>query len=188
MRLKTFLKVVLFHVAALLSAGILFLLLYLSGLLSSLVLFYRGILLIAVTTVILGVTTLLLRYRWRSFLTGRDIVLAVVTFFCVSLLLFTLLPVTIDRSISVFILDYMAEHPHEVMTEQKMEALFVDQYVNENRAMNKRFEEQIASGNIRPVEGGYLISDRGRVAVRLFDAVTRFFSLHQWRFPASPKA
>ena len=58
---------------------------------------------------------------------------------------FTHLPVTADRSISVFMLGYLADHKGESFTEEQIESIFIKRYVQDYGAFEKRLHEQEAT-------------------------------------------
>ena len=77
------------------------------------------------------------------------------------------LPVTIDRSISVFLLGEMAAHPDRSYSAADLRTLFKDTYVDGFQQIERRVDEQERSGNIRRVGAGYEISPQGRAFVHL---------------------
>ena len=91
------------------------------------------------------------------------------------MVLFTLIPVTVERSVSVFTLSYMQENPG-VYTVDDMEEIFHKTYVCEFQAFDKRFEEQIITGNVEETEGGYVLTNRGEFTVKFFRAVSSLFN------------
>ena len=78
-----------------------------------------------------------------------------------------LFPVTVDRSISVFMLAQMAAHPDDAFTAARMRGIFEGVYLGEYRQIERRMGEQAASGNVIPVGDGYVITPQGRAFIRL---------------------
>ncbi len=92
---------------------------------------------------------------------------------------FVLAPVTVDRSISVFMLSRF--DTHSPMTEQQARDAFVSTYVDDWAQIGRRLHEQEVSGNLRQTPQGWEITPQGRafmrtarVVSRLFDADPRF--------------
>ena len=112
------------------------------------VLMYRGIVFIIITGILSAVTMAVVRHFW-NFVSIRDIIMVFVIFCCVNMVLFTLIPVTVERSVSVFMLSYMDENSDRSFTEDDVQQIFTDKYVKDYGAFEKRFEEQIATGTLK---------------------------------------
>lgn len=139
------------------------------------VLMYRGVGLLVLSGIFVAViSTLVKRFIYRK-LEGKDIVMMFLMFCCVNMVLFTLIPVTVERSVSVFMLSYMSDHEEQVYTEDDIEEVFLQYYVEEYGAFAKRFEEQEITGTIDPKDGGYQITDKGKFLVKMFRMVGDLF-------------
>lgn len=136
---------------------------------------YRGVVLLTMSGGILAVLLLLFRYYLYKKLEIKDILLMSLTFCCIQMVLFTLIPVTVERSVSVFMLSYMSEHQDTVFTKEEIEEVFIDKYVEEFGAFEKRFHEQDVTGNIEKVDDGYVITKRGKFMVAAFRLVGKLF-------------
>ena len=101
------------------------------------------------------------------------------TFCCINMVLFTLIPVTVERSVSVFMLSYMSDHKKEAYTEEEMEDVFIKYYVEEYGAFQKRFEEQKVTGTVKEITNGYVITERGEFIVDMFRIVGKLFDTDQ---------
>ena len=104
---------------------------------------------------------------------------------------FTLIPVTVERSVSVFMLSYMDTYTAETentanvsgdgnlnghFTQDQIAEIFVDKYVNEYGAFDKRFDEQLTTGSIEQnADGTYSITDKGRFIVKMFRLISDVF-------------
>ncbi len=155
------------------------------------VLFYRGLALIAVA---FAATFALLFVAARRFghggVRGRDAFSAAVLSLALNLSFLVILPVTVDRSISVFILGEMAAHQDRGYSSDQMSRVFSDVYVGDYRQIDRRMREQVLSGNMERIGDGYRITPRGQAFIRtakliawMFDSDTRFVSP-----PADPAA
>ena len=123
---------------------------------------YRGIVLLTVSGIILIIMLLVFRHLIYKKLEVKDILLMTLTFCCIHMVLFTLIPVTVERSVSVFMLSYMSEHQDTAFDEEEIKEVFIDKYVDEYGAFEKRFYEQEVTGNIEKVDNGYKITRRGK--------------------------
>lgn len=138
------------------------------------VLMYRGIVFILMTGILAAILMFLCKRKWESLFDFKDVVLMFLGFCCVNMVLFTLIPVTVERSVSVFTLSYMEENPG-AYTVEDMEKIFQEKYVCEFKAFDKRFAEQIVSGNVEETEEGYVLNERGKFTVKFFRAISSLF-------------
>ena len=103
-----------------------------------------------------------------------DIVCAFFMFLSITLGWFILIPVTVDRSVTVYTLSYMDEiYPKSITTDQ-IEKVFYKQYIVDFGAFDKRFREQLDTGSVEyvPEENSYRLTEKGRKLVSQF----RFFA------------
>ena len=139
------------------------------------VLMYRGMVFIIATGLIAAVVMGVIRKFW-GFITVRDIIMMFVIFCCVNTVIFTLVPVTVERSVSVFMLSYMDENSDQTFTQQSVGEVFTSKYVEEYGAFEKRFNEQVVTGTIEENgDGTYSITDRGRFIVKMFRTIAEWF-------------
>ncbi|MBR3278325.1 MAG: hypothetical protein IKG01_05360 [Lachnospiraceae bacterium] len=139
------------------------------------VLMYRGIAFILITGVIAGVIMGIVRKFW-GFITVRDIIMMFVIFCCVNTVFLTLIPVTVERSVSVFMLSYMDENSGQTFTEESVGEVFTAKYVEDYGAFEKRFDEQVVTGTIEQnPDGTYSITERGKFVVKMFRMIAEWF-------------
>jgi len=119
---------------------------------------------------------LLRRSRYGAGLTVRDALLATSLLVAGNSVVFTHLPVTADRSISVFMLAYM-DSTDGSLSSADIEDVVVTEYVRERGAIDKRLDEQIVSGNIEKVGDRYRITDQGRGLMRLYRAIAALYGV-----------
>ena len=143
------------------------------------VFFYRGIAIIIFWGLMLSIIIFFLRhFFFRNIIFFRDVVYFFVVFCCINTVFFTHVPVTADRSISVFMLGYMADHDTESFTEEDIEQYFVDRYVMDFGAFNKRFHEQVETGTIEEVSPGqYQITESGEKLMTIYEKVAELYAL-----------
>lgn len=145
------------------------------------VLMYRGILFLVISSVAVTLGMWGFKHFGRMhFISVRDIILLFCMFCCVNFTLFTLIPVTVERSISVFMLSYMEENDSLGWTQEEVEDVFVSKYIKDYGAFEKRFHEQLETGSIVEGEDGkYRITGRGKKIVHLFRIVANIFHTDQ---------
>lgn len=129
------------------------------------ILFYRGLVLTAVGEVLCFAVLLIARRRWPAWHV-RDAVSACAFAGGVAICLLIVLPVTIDRSISVFILTQMAAQPDHAFTPAELRTLFVDVYVERYGQIERRLDEQTVSRNVAQTANGFRITPQGLAFVR----------------------
>jgi len=103
-----------------------------------------------------------------------DIVCSFFMFSSITLGWFILIPVTVDRSVTVYTLSYMdGIYPKSITTDQ-IEKVFYKQYIVDFGAFDKRFREQLDTGSVEyvPDENSYRLTGKGRKLVSQF----RFFA------------
>ena len=143
------------------------------------VLMYRGIILLILSALIVFIGIFLIHKYWIKAIDIKDSLLMTLTFCCINMVLFTLIPVTVERSVSVFMLSYMSDHKKEAYTEEEMEDVFIKYYVEEYGAFQKRFEEQKVTGTVKEITNGYVITERGEFIVDMFRIVGKLFDTDQ---------
>jgi hypothetical protein len=165
------------YAAALAGGTAVWIVLFHTPLLAGSVFFYRGLVLLAATTAAVTVVLLGLRQRrYRGLLGIRDVLLIMTLLLSVNVVFFTHLPVTADRSISVYILAYMdrADRP---LTSREIADNVIQEYLLARGAIDKRLEEQVVTGTIVRSGNGYVISPEGRGLVGLYELIARVFNI-----------
>lgn len=138
------------------------------------VLMYRGLVLACLA---IGCHGLLV---W-AFLKGRRdrecvVVSAISLAFAANVIFLVVFPVTIDRSVTVYLLGQLSRHPAG-MTEGELNERVVAQYVDEYRAVNRRMEEQMFTGNVRRESDRYYLTSQGDRFIGFSRLVARVFGL-----------
>jgi hypothetical protein len=155
--------------------------LFKSGLLAAQfdILFYRGVVLclLAAIGTLVAVATVGQRLNIAS---ARDAFAAGMLSLGLNLSFLVIAPVTVDRSISVFILGYMAAAPERVMSVGDIRDAFTGRYLGEFKQIERRMDEQTISGNVVAKDGGFVLTDRGRSFIRTAKAIA-------WMFDADPR-
>ncbi len=181
---KKVLCTLLVYIVILIICTIVFILLFHTGFLKKLdVFFYRGCVFLAISGFVSILLTLLVKKMFQELELDIKDILTVLCIFCgVTLAWYTLIPVTVERSISVFMLSYMDQNDKAGITSDEFGKIFYDKYIEDFGAFDKRFNEQIISKNIEPsADGkGYVITNGGRFIVNLFRLCAKMFNTEQW--------
>lgn len=144
------------------------------------VFFYRGILLLVLTSFLLTIGLDWYRRQHQFGHIGtKDILLCVTLFFSFQMLFFTHIPVTAERSVSVFLLSYLDIHKERHITREELEGQYVDVYLHKNQAIEKRIGEQIRSGTVESTTGGIRITQRGRFLIQIYTFVVKVFGMNK---------
>jgi hypothetical protein len=145
------------------------------------ILFYRGLSLLMVTAltqiVVLSLVLGWVRRLNPSFPLGAGFVLPMaLSSLAFNLTFFVLVPVNLDRSISVFLLAWMEDHRDTPQTRSDLQQAFERIYVEADGAINRRIAEQLASGNIAPSVNGYTLTGQGSRFVSIAREIGVLFS------------
>lgn len=147
---------------------LLFVALFAAGLFNTIpILFYRGIML----AVCAGIATGLL-----AIVTARHdgeplVIPAVALSLSLNMCFLVILPVTVDRSVSVYLLSTIERHDRDGIDAAHLEAAFLQGYVSQMGAIDRRVIEQSQSGNI-------VVDRTGRI--RLTSQGERFMRLSRF--------
>ena len=129
------------------------------------ILFYRGIVLCAIAFALtIALLTCIGRVTGR--VSFRDAIAAGALSLGLNLSVLVIAPVTVDRSVSIFILGYMAAHDGKTFTTDQIETALRDVYFGELRQVERRMLEQQTSGNVQKTPDGYVISTQGLTFLR----------------------
>jgi hypothetical protein len=170
----------------------LYVLLFWIGAASSItILFYRGVALAVVVALIVGCVAALLGRRSND--SSLPLAAAAVSL-AFNICFLVLLPVTVDRSVSVFLLSTIERRQDAGVDSRGLERAVVDDYVVNMRAVDRRIGEQRKSGNITVDPDGKIHLTRqgerfmvlSRVVARLFGTDPRFTSHAPRAAPKTP--
>lgn len=98
---------------------------------------------------------------------------AVVTFLLVYAFVFTI-PTTVDRSYSVKMIEHVAE-ADGVVSREEISSMF-QRYFSDGGGVERRLDEQLATGTVRRAGEGFVVSSAGRWMARAFRAVEIVFA------------
>ena len=137
--------------------------------------FYKGILYLIVISIVL-ITILLIYKKYKNYFDIKDIIIIILLFFLTNILVFGMIPTTIDRSISVFMLNSINK---EELSKKEIEKIFIDEYVYKNKAFEKRINEQITTGTIKKnSKGKYTLTKKGKSLLKLFKMINKIYNIN----------
>ncbi len=90
-------------------------------------------------------------------------------------LFFSLGPMTIERSYTIYSLSDMTDHANVVYTAEDIKKQFVEGYIEGANESQKRIDEQVYIGNLKETLGGYQVTEKGKNLIRLFRIVEAVF-------------
>jgi hypothetical protein len=165
------------YVTTLVGATAAWIVLFHTPILAGAVFFYRGLILLAVTAIIVTIVLIVVgRTSFRNLIGVRDILLIVSLLVSINTVFFTHLPVTADRSISVFILAHMNRADGPLTSDQVADSV-VREYLLERGAIEKRLDEQVVTGTVVRSGDAYVISEEGRWLIGLYELITGVFNI-----------
>ena len=140
---------------------------------------YKGILLLFIVSLILLITLILLKKFILKDMDIKDIIIMILLFSSVHLYVFCMVPVTIERAYSVFMLNEITKLENQTITLEYTEELFIENYVRNNEALQKRFNEQIVTGTITEVsDDTYKLTNKGNFIVSLFHFFDKLYNVN----------
>lgn len=153
---------------------LLFVALFAAGLFGTIpILFYRGIVLAVCAAIATGLLAIVATRRTAG---TPLIVPAVALSLSLNLCFLVILPVTVDRSISVYLLSTIERHDRNGIDATHLEAAFLDGYVSGMGAIDRRIAEQSQSGNITVDRTGHIrLTPQGERFMRLSRFVATTF-------------
>lgn len=149
------------------------------------ILFYRGIIIIVTATLLtllsFFATTQLLRKRGiqtPQIPSAETYFSSVVAIASLHLCFFILVPVTLDRSVSTFLLSRMnSPENSQGITKEQMQTIFVQEYVNEFDAVGRRINEQLASNNIKQQNEKFVLTPQGQNFLSISSYIAKLYNI-----------
>lgn len=145
------------------------------------ILFYRGIALLLIASMLTAALMWVIGVNvYPTLIIGRDIFLALVLHFSLNIIFFTHVPVTADRSVTIFLLGYMNDHSDDdtSVTKDQLESHFINTYINKYEAINRRMNEQVITGTVEQTQdGGYRLTQKGKLLVKFNQWIGRYYGL-----------
>jgi len=146
------------------------------GLLSNIVYFYRGIILLVIASIVTASFFYFFYYKKNTTRRVGSVISAVVVVASLHVAFFVTIPVTLDRSVSLFLLTDIERHKQGI-TKVELEKNFVSEYVNKQDAVGRRVSEQLFSNNIEVTDGLITLTKQGAVFLEVSQHVKRLYGI-----------
>jgi hypothetical protein len=159
--------------------GIYFLLFHLPVLSGQKILFYRGLSLLIVAMGIMGaIGEIMRRKKWIS---GEILLAAIITAAALNLAVFVIFPVSFDRSVSMYLLNKLSSKEALTMCgglpESELEIKLITEYIQKDRAVRRRIEEQKATGTVTENNGCVELTTGGRGFLAVSEIIKKVYAV-----------
>ena len=144
------------------------------------VLFFRGLILLIIVCLIIALLLLFAKKKsniLKEIITYRDILLICTFLFSFNYFLYGAIPFNVSRSNSIILVSFLYDHKGSPKTEEEITGFVINKYFYDYKAVSKRLEEQIASGNIQKVDNGYILTKRGEIIVETFGFISDLYNV-----------
>lgn len=139
---------------------------------------YKGIFLTLLVS-LLFLLTLILVKRKLLFIDGKDIAITIILFFFIHLFVFCMCAVTVERSFSVFLLSEISKSESKTINLEEAKTLFYEHYIENNGAIEQRFNEQVVTGSINSSDdSNYVLTFKGDLIVKLFNLINMSYNIN----------
>lgn len=138
------------------------------------ILFYRGLVLAGIAALVTGIAVAVIGQRFGG-ATLRDAFAAGVLVLGLDTSFLVVAPVTVDRSITVFMAGYLAAADQRPLSAVDLERAFIDRYIGAMHQIERRIDEQVRSGNVVARGEGYVLTPQGQGFVRTSRLVAWLF-------------
>ncbi|MFA9376732.1 MAG: hypothetical protein ACERKZ_08255 [Lachnotalea sp.] len=176
--MKKILEFLLFQTVAFVLGWLLYILIIQIGVFDFIdVYFYKTLLILIVTGAVLLITELLIKFFWKKAIFDyKDVIISFVLFVSINMVWLSTVVVSLDRSLSVFVLSYL-EQEDRSYSEAELNEVFQNVFIEKYGMLDRRFWEQLESGNIEEDEEEYKLTNRGEVLVKIFKAVGKIYKV-----------
>ena len=144
------------------------------------VLFFRSLILLIIVCLIIAILLLFAKKKsniLKDIITYRDILLICILLFSFNDIMYGTIPFNVSRSNSIILVSYLYEHKGSPKTEEEITSFIIKKYFYDYKAISKRLQEQIASGNIQKVNNGYMLTKRGEIIVETFGFIADLYNV-----------
>lgn len=144
------------------------------------VLFFRGLILLIIVCLIIAILLLFAKKKsniLKDIITYRDILLICILLFSSNYFLYGSIPFNVSRSNSIILVSFLYEHKGSPKTEEEITSFIIKKYFYDYKAVSKRLQEQISSGNIQKVDNGYMLTKRGEIIVETFGFIADLYNV-----------
>jgi hypothetical protein len=141
--------------------------------------FYKTLIILFITGVLLLIVEILLKVYWKGAIYGyKDVMISFILFMSINMVWLSTIVVSLDRSLSVFVLSYLAQEDRSY-TEEELDDVFQNIFIEKYGMLDRRFWEQLESGNIEQSSEGYRLTSRGEGLVDIFKAVGKVYKVDE---------
>ena len=138
--------------------------------------FYKG-LVITIVSLIAQFIILSIIYKIKDYLFNFLHIFIICSLtLCFTLMLHTLILTSLDRAISVFFISLMNE-TKTGLTKKEIKDTFYENYFENDKAIEKRIEEQLITKNIIQSDDRFIITKRGEFMFKLFSILSGIFDI-----------
>jgi hypothetical protein len=144
------------------------------------VLFFKSLILLMIVCLIIALLLLFAKKKsniLKEIITYRDILLICTFLFSFNYFLYGAIPFNVSRSNSIILVSFLYDHKGSPKTEEEITGFVINKYFYDYKAVSKRLQEQIASGNIQKVDNGYILTKRGEIIVKTFGFITDLYNV-----------
>ncbi len=179
--MRQFIKTLIVYLLSCTFGTIVFIVLFQIDFLSSSmkVFFYKGLVYLAIASLLSVASSFLFAKAIAVTSDFKDRIVVFSLFFGITLGWFILIPVTTERSISVYMLSYIDSQDKPIGKEE-FERIFFDDYIVKHGSFTKRFAEQLETGNIEQVGNKYIMTEQGHSIVKMFKTASSLFNTEDW--------
>ncbi len=143
------------------------------------VIFYRGIYLLVTVTLLTAILTAAVRKRIG--LGWETLIAAIVMSSCINLAAFIVLPVTLDRSVTIFLLNTLDQPPADNVcqgyTEAQLQNKLISDYIENDKALAKRLNEQEIINFVVDHDRCVSLTKKGAAFIRLSKIVDKIYGI-----------
>lgn len=144
------------------------------------VLFYRGLGLLVITTIITCIIATLLNHYWLK-LQLESLIAAFIISISIHLSLFVVFPVTFDRSVTMYLLSTLKEKSTNQicsgLSERDLEQYFIDEYVKDKRAIRRRINEQSIIHILKEEDNCVQLTQKGQTFLNLSGVIKKIYAI-----------
>lgn len=143
--------------------------------------FYKGLAFLAVTTLTAFVGIIVLAKRNATYI--ESLIAAVVLSAAIHLSIFIVFPVTVERSVTIFLLSQLKQSDKVTsckgLTEKQMQSALINTYILKNNAVSKRINEQNVIQTIEKKDQCIQLTRKGVEFLNFSTMVSKLYNIRQ---------
>lgn len=141
------------------------------------VLFYKGLTYLIITTLFLT-TIVIVLYKINRNIKIESLIAAILVSASIHLSVFVVFPVTFERSVTMYLLNTINDQKDEGISNHDLEYKLINDYIINNKALNKRIEEQSIIGFIEENDGKITLSNKAIKFIYFSKTIKKVYSLY----------